>query len=167
MTTIRITIGPLPSAWVRKWAVDASESMRRVSIRSVPMPFAVGDDFFARNLALVGEWMAAASESATHDAAFVWSGEDDADIVLNTVQYWRNLAQVRHDLVVRGEAPAMDPDAERFTQAVRRSMLDALVCAGRLTAEYAHRLEASWPRLSATGDRDVAQDERDASGAAR
>jgi hypothetical protein len=148
MTTIRITIGPLPAAWVRKWAADASESMRRVSIRSVPMPFAVGDDFFARNLALVGEWLSAAHESAADDAVFVWSGEDDADIVLNTVQYWRNLAQVRHDLIVRGEAPAMHPDAERFTQTVRRAMLDALVCVGRLTSDYADRLEASWPRLS-------------------
>ena len=165
MTTIRITIGPLPSAWVRKWAVDASESMRRVSIRSVPMPFAVGDDFFARNLALVGEWVAAAD--GADDGVFVWSGEDDADIVLNTVQYWRNLAQVRHDLVVRREAPAMDPDAERFTQAVRRALLDALVCAGRLTSDYADRLEASWPRLSAAGDGHVTQHERDASGAAR
>jgi hypothetical protein len=163
MTTIRITIGPLPSAWLRKWAVDASESMRRASLRAVPMPFAVGDDFFARNVALVGEWVAAAGTGSV----FVWSGEDDADLVLNTVQYWRNLAQVRHDLVVRGEVPAMDADAERFTQALRRALLDALVCAGRLTSDYAERLEASWPRLSVAGDRDVAQHERDASGAAR
>jgi hypothetical protein len=163
MTTIRVTIGPLPSAWVRKWAADASESMRRASIRSVAMPFTVGNDFFARNLALAGEWLAVAG---TGDV-FTWSGEDDADIVLNTVQYWRNLAQVRHDLVARREVPAMDEDAERFSQAVRRSLVDALVCAGRLTSDYADRLEASWPRLSAAGDGDVTQHERDASGTAR
>lgn len=167
---MRIAIGPLPAAWLRKWALDASESLRRASGRGVPMPFAVGDDFFARSQARVGEWLAAAGDGDV----FAWEGEEEPDVLLTTLQYWRNLSEVRHDLVVRGEVPAMDVDAERFTQAVQRAMLDGLVAVRRLTPDHAHRLEASWPRLSAAaattsaaGDRDVAQHERDTSGAAR
>jgi hypothetical protein len=67
----------------------------------------------------------------------------------------------------------MHPDAERFTHAMRRATLDALVVAGRMTPAYVDRLEASWPVLSvppapsAAGDGDVAQHERHARGAAR
>lgn len=160
---MHVRVGPLPSKWVRAWAADASESMRQASSRAVSMPFKVGDDFFVSNRAMVIEWV----EVARADEEFVWDGEVDADVLLTTIQYWRNLAEVRHDLLARGEAPAMHPDAERFTHALRRALLDALVADGRITADHADRMDATWPKLSAAGDGDVAQHERDARGAAR
>lgn len=157
-------VGPLPSAWVRAWAADASASMRHATSGSIRMPFTVGGEFFDRNRVMVMEWM----EIARADDVFAWEGEGDPDVLLTVVQYWRNLAEVRRDLIAAGAAPAMDAGAERFTQALRRATLDALVVAGRITAEHADRLEATWPRLSsAAADGDVPQDERDASGTTR
>jgi hypothetical protein len=137
------------------------------------MPFKVGDDFFDRNRLMVMEWIELAGEGDV----FVWEGDGDPDVLLTVMQYWRNLAQVRHDLLERGEAPPMHPDAERFTHALRRAVFDALVVAGRMTADYADRMEATWPTLSAprvraaaasaAGDGDVAQHERHAGGSAR
>lgn len=128
------------------------------------MPFRVGDEFFDRNRAMAIEWMELATESET----FVWEGESDADWLLTVIQYWRNLSQVRHDLQRRGETYPMDADAERFAQALRRAILDALVAAGRLTADHADRLHATWPVLSgsAAGDGDVPEYERHAGGPA-
>ena len=156
-------MGPLPSAWVRAWAIDASESMRQASGGTVPMPFKVGHEFYDSSRLMVMEWM----EVARAGEVFVWDGDGDPDVLLTAMQYWRNLAQVRHDLLATGDAPPMEADAERFTQALRRAMLDALVVEGRITAEHAERMEATWPRLSAAAEGDVAEDERDASGAAR
>ena len=157
-------MGPLPSAWVHAWAIDAGAAMRAASSRSVPMPFKVGDEFFDRNRVMMMEWI----DVARGGDVFMWEGDGDPDVLLTVMQYWRNLAEVRHDLIARGEAPPMAPDAERFTQALRRATLDALVVAGRMTPDHADRMEATWPRLtSAAADGDVAEDERDPSSAAR
>lgn len=137
--------------------------MHAAASRAVPMPFAVGDEFFDRGRLMLMEWL----DVAQRGDVFTWEGQGNPDEQLAVVQYWRNLAQVRHDLIVSGGAPPMDLDAERFTQALRRAMLDGLVVAGRITADHADRLEASWPRLSAAADGDVAQDERDPSRTAR
>ena len=160
---MQIRVGPLPSAWVRAWAADAAAAMQAAASRAVPMPFAVGDEFFDRSRLMMMEWV----DVAGSGDVFTWEGEGDPDEQLAVLQYWRNLAQVRHDLIASGGAPPMDLDAERFTQALRRAMLDGLVVAGRITADHADRLEASWPKLSAAADGHVAQDERDPSRATR
>lgn len=127
------------------------------------MPFAVGTDFFDRNRVMVMEWL----DVAAAGEVFTWEGEGEPDVLLTVMQYWRNLAELRHDLIAAGTAATMDADAERFTHALRRASLDALVAVGRITPDHADRMEATWPRLSAAADGDVAQHERDASGAAR
>lgn len=149
-------MGPLPSAWVRAWALDAAASMRIASSGAVAMPFKVAGEFFDRNRVMMMEWV----EVAREGEVFTWEGEGEPDALLAVLQYWRNLAQVRHDLMVVGEAPAMDADAERFTQALRRAALDALVVAGRIDAGHALRMEASWPRLSAPATELQAADHR-------
>jgi hypothetical protein len=157
-------VGPLPSAWVHAWALDAGAAMRLASTHSVPMPFKVGKEFFERNLVMLTAFVEAARRGGD---VFSWEGDGDPDELVVVMQYWRNLAEVRHDLVVGGAAPSMDPDAERFSQALRRAILDVLVVAGRMTADHADRLEATWPRLSAPADGDVTEDERHPRGATR
>jgi hypothetical protein len=161
-----VHLGPLPSSWVHAWATDAAESLHVASSGTVPMPFRVGNDFFERNRHLVLEWLAVAAESDV----FEWEGDADPDVLLTMMQYWRNLAMVRREMLERGEAPPMHPDAERFMVSMRAALFDVLVRTGRMTEATAARMEAAWPRLSEelrAGDGDVAQHEGDAGRAAR
>ena len=158
----RMGIGPLPSEWVRQWALDASVSMQHVTGRAAPeMPFRVGEEFFVNGRSMVREWMAKAGE---HEM-FEWEGDVDPDFLLPLIQWWHNLAMVRRDLIQQDEAAAMHPDAERFAIALRRASLGALVAAGRMPSATADRMNERWPALGpvlGAGDGDVTQDERHA-----
>lgn len=164
----RMGIGPLPSEWVRQWALDASVSMRHASGgAAAAMPFRVGEEFFVNGRSMVREWMA----KADGNEVFEWEGDVDPDFLLPLMQWWHNLAMVRRDLIDRGEIAGMHPDAEQFAIALRRASLGALVAAGRMQAATAARMEERWPALGpvdlVTGDGDVAQHERHAGRATR
>ena len=157
----RMGLGPLPSEWVRQWALDASESMRQATGRAAgAMPFRVGEEFFVNGRSLVREWVKRAHE----DEVFEWEGDVDPDFLLPLVQWWHNLAMVRRDLIDRGDGVTMHPDAEQFAIALRQASLGALVSAGRMAVTTAARMDERWPVLGPLGarDRDVAQHERHA-----
>ena len=139
---MRLQLGPLPSASVIAWIEDVNAALEDVESGRTDFPFVVSPESISttRRL-LLSCYMRCKGETFTWSTTHV-----DPDIAVVQLHYWLTLARAYLDLVQRGEARPMRPQAEQFADALLRALLDGLVETGKLDAERAERTWESWPR---------------------
>ena len=139
---MRLELGPLPSASVIAWIEDVNAVLEDVESGRTNFPFVVSPESIAttRRL-LLSCYIRCGSET------FNWSTTHvDPDVAVVQLHYWLTLARAYLDLVARGEAKPMRPEAEYFADALLRKLLEGLVDAGKIDAERARRTWDTWPR---------------------
>ena len=139
---VRLELGPLPSACVIAWIEDVNAVLEDVESGRTNFPFVVTPESIATTRRLL-----LSCYMRCDDVVFHWSTMHvDPDVAVVQLHYWLTLARAYLDLVERGAANPMRPEAEAFADALLRALLDGLVEAERLDAERAERTWDAWPR---------------------
>ena len=141
-TTVTISIGPVAATSAVAWLAYATEVLDRIRA-STPGTYAVPPGVFAAISAYAAMW----TESVTTSETFVWTGQEDSNVLRAIAHHWFALAQqlTQEDLAVgQTDAPAA---GEPFYDALISGMLVALTVGADSALEgEAIALQRSWPK---------------------
>ena len=146
--TMRVRVGPLPSAGAGLWIAYARTVVGRAVVRPDELGVALPADAIETMDSFLDEWDEAAADGPT----FVWETDLAPDQLLMLGGAWLDIATaLARNAETRGY-PMSPPEGEAFYQALVTGFLDALDAAGDDYAELAGRLRADWPGLKTEED---------------
>jgi diguanylate cyclase (GGDEF)-like protein len=136
-STVNITLGPIASDKVLAWADYTTASIELAACGKLGVDVPVG--VLGAVERYVRVWRAAAGSRAT----FVWSGDEDVELLWSVIHYWRMISTA---LVERPQTDErfMPVPALQFHETLLGSFLSALATDDR-TPHHAVTIQRQWP----------------------